>query len=310
MAAVPADAPVTIAPGGRALIPTGIAIALPKTTEGQVRPRSGLAARHGVTVLNAPGTIDADYRGEIHVILVNLGSESFASSAACGSPSWSSRRWHAPSFWRSTELDKTRRGTGVLARPANGQLTKSGKFVRNIIIVIPYNGSTVPAWCFSPARVLLAIAAVIDVVLHGRGRPVSAKALGCASRAAGAPSRARAAGAGARRHSQRHQGPRGGYELARERRRITADDILRAAGTIEDVGDPAAGSALLNEVVIPARGQAERRSRPLSAASIWTIWCKGRAAAERLTLGVRPATPGADRHRSRSGLFRRDSPCA
>ncbi len=107
---------------------------------------------------------------------------------------------------------------------------------------------------------LLAIAAVIDVALHGRGRPVSAKAL-------------------AARHAlpARHlepvlqalvrvgilkgiRGPRGGYELARERRRITADDILRAAGTIEDASDRAAtaGSALLNEVVIPAVGQAER----------------------------------------------------
>jgi len=107
---------------------------------------------------------------------------------------------------------------------------------------------------------LLAIAAVIDVALHGRGRPVSAKAL-------------------AARHAlpARHlepvlqalvrvgilkgiRGPRGGYELARERRRITTDDILRAAGTIEDANDPvaAAGSALLNEVVIPAVGQAER----------------------------------------------------
>lgn len=107
---------------------------------------------------------------------------------------------------------------------------------------------------------LLAIAAVIDVALHGRGRPVSAKAL-------------------AARHSlpARHlepvlqalvrigilkgiRGPRGGYELARERRRVTADDILRAAGTIEDAGSPAAGaaSALLNDVVMPAIGQAER----------------------------------------------------
>jgi dUTP pyrophosphatase len=78
MAAVPADTPVWLAPGGRALIPTGIAIALPPGAEAQVRPRSGLAARHGVTVLNAPGTIDADYRGEVQVILVNFGSDSFA----------------------------------------------------------------------------------------------------------------------------------------------------------------------------------------------------------------------------------------
>jgi dUTP pyrophosphatase len=77
IAAVPADAAVEIAPGGRVMIPTGVAIALPRGSEGQIRPRSGLAARYGVTVLNAPGTIDADYRGEIQVILVNIGSESF-----------------------------------------------------------------------------------------------------------------------------------------------------------------------------------------------------------------------------------------
>ncbi|MBI2714075.1 MAG: dUTP diphosphatase [Rhizobiales bacterium] len=76
LAAVPAVTPVTIAPGGRAMVPTGIAIALPAGFEAQVRPRSGLAARHGLTVLNAPGTIDADYRGEIQVLLVNLGGES------------------------------------------------------------------------------------------------------------------------------------------------------------------------------------------------------------------------------------------
>ena len=74
VAAVPADAPVIIAPGGRAAIPTGIAIALPPGVEGQIRPRSGLALRHGVTVLNSPGTIDADYRGEVQVILVNFGA--------------------------------------------------------------------------------------------------------------------------------------------------------------------------------------------------------------------------------------------
>lgn len=77
VAAVPADKPVTLAPGQRAMIPTGIAIALPEGTEGQVRPRSGLAARNGISVLNTPGTVDADYRGEIQVILVNFGAEPF-----------------------------------------------------------------------------------------------------------------------------------------------------------------------------------------------------------------------------------------
>jgi dUTP pyrophosphatase len=77
LAAVPAASPVKIAPGERAMIPTGIAVALPPGYEGQIRPRSGIAIRHGVTVLNSPGTIDSDYRGEIQVILVNLGPESF-----------------------------------------------------------------------------------------------------------------------------------------------------------------------------------------------------------------------------------------
>jgi len=111
---------------------------------------------------------------------------------------------------------------------------------------------------FLPRKGILAIAAVVDIALNDREQPVSAKTL-------------------AVRHGlpPRHlepvlqalvrmgilkgiRGPRGGYELARERRRITADDILRAAGTIEDDGDQAVGSVLLNEVVIPAVGQAER----------------------------------------------------
>jgi dUTP pyrophosphatase len=75
LAAVPADAPLVLAPGRYAAVPTGIALALPAGTEAQVRPRSGLALRHGVTVLNAPGTVDADYRGEIQVLLVNHGAE-------------------------------------------------------------------------------------------------------------------------------------------------------------------------------------------------------------------------------------------
>jgi dUTP pyrophosphatase len=77
LAAVPEDAPLVLAPGKHAMVPTALAIALPDGFEAQVRPRSGLAARHGVTVLNSPGTIDADYRGEIQVILINHGAEPF-----------------------------------------------------------------------------------------------------------------------------------------------------------------------------------------------------------------------------------------
>lgn len=76
-AAVAADAPMTLAPGDRVLVPTGLTMALPEGYEAQVRPRSGLAIKHGVTCLNTPGTIDADYRGEIKVILINLGREAF-----------------------------------------------------------------------------------------------------------------------------------------------------------------------------------------------------------------------------------------
>jgi dUTP pyrophosphatase len=77
LAAIPADQPIALAPFARASVPTGLMIALPAGFEAQIRPRSGLAARHGVTLLNAPGTIDADYRGEILALLINLGTEAF-----------------------------------------------------------------------------------------------------------------------------------------------------------------------------------------------------------------------------------------
>jgi dUTP diphosphatase len=77
LAAVPADAPIILGAGKFALVPTGLTIALPPDYEAQVRPRSGLAAKHGITVLNAPGTIDADYRGEIGVLLINHGPTAF-----------------------------------------------------------------------------------------------------------------------------------------------------------------------------------------------------------------------------------------
>ncbi|HZZ88003.1 MAG TPA: dUTP diphosphatase [Caulobacteraceae bacterium] len=76
-AAVPQDEPFTLRPGDRHAVPTGLAVAVPPGFEGQVRPRSGLALRHGVTCLNSPGTVDADYRGEVKVILINHGPEDF-----------------------------------------------------------------------------------------------------------------------------------------------------------------------------------------------------------------------------------------
>lgn len=77
LAAVEEDSPLGLSPGERRLIPTGLILELPPGYEGQVRPRSGLAFRHGITVLNAPGTVDADYRGEVQVLLINLGRETF-----------------------------------------------------------------------------------------------------------------------------------------------------------------------------------------------------------------------------------------
>ena len=76
-AAVPEGEPMVLAPGARAMVPTGLSVAIPQGYEIQVRPRSGLAAKHGLTCLNTPGTIDSDYRGEIKVILVNLGQDAF-----------------------------------------------------------------------------------------------------------------------------------------------------------------------------------------------------------------------------------------
>ncbi|MDG4884627.1 dUTP diphosphatase [Mesorhizobium sp. WSM4884] len=77
-AAVPEDRPLLILPGKRALVPTGLILEIPEGMEGQVRPRSGLAFKHGLTVLNTPGTVDSDYRGEVKVLLINLGDEDFA----------------------------------------------------------------------------------------------------------------------------------------------------------------------------------------------------------------------------------------
>jgi dUTP pyrophosphatase len=111
-AAVPADAPIVLAPGARALVPTGITIALPPGTEGQVRPRSGLAARHGVTVLNAPGTIDADYRGEIAVILINHGDAPFEIARGMRIAQLVVSPILRVSVKEAQELDETGRGVG------------------------------------------------------------------------------------------------------------------------------------------------------------------------------------------------------
>jgi len=111
-AAVPLDAPVVIAPGGRAAIPTGLVLALPAGSEGQVRPRSGLAIKHGVTVLNAPGTIDADYRGEVQVLLVNLGREPFTVARGMRIAQLVVAPILQAQIIDTIHLDETSRGTG------------------------------------------------------------------------------------------------------------------------------------------------------------------------------------------------------
>jgi dUTP pyrophosphatase len=111
---------VTIPPGGRALVPTGLCIALPEGFEMQVRPRSGLALKHGVTVLNAPGTVDSDYRGEVGVILFNTGAEPFAITRG----ERIAQAVFAPvtrAAWEEVVvLPETRRGTGGFGSTGRG----------------------------------------------------------------------------------------------------------------------------------------------------------------------------------------------
>ena len=125
LAAVPADAPVSLAPGGRAMIPTGIAIALPPGTEAQVRPRSGLAMRHGITVLNSPGTVDADYRGEIQVILVNLGQQPFVVERGMRIAQLVIAAIMQAEIREIANLDETPRGVGGFG--STGSQERSGK---------------------------------------------------------------------------------------------------------------------------------------------------------------------------------------
>jgi dUTP pyrophosphatase len=106
------DQDIELGPLERRIVPTGISIALPVGFEAQIRPRSGLAAKHGVTVANAPGTIDADYRGEVGVILINLGQEPFRITRGMRIAQMVIAR-HARAVWREvSELDRTARGAG------------------------------------------------------------------------------------------------------------------------------------------------------------------------------------------------------
>ncbi len=111
-AAVPADAPVTLEPGARALVPTGFAIAVPEGFEAQVRPRSGLALKAGITCLNAPGTIDCDYRGEVGVILINHGEAAFTICRGDRIAQMVVARYEWVEWQEVENLDDTVRGAG------------------------------------------------------------------------------------------------------------------------------------------------------------------------------------------------------
>ncbi len=108
------DDPITLAPLQRVVVPTGLRIALPKGTEAQVRPRSGLAAKHGITVLNTPGTIDADYRGEVGVILINLSDKDFVINPGERVAQMVLARYERFEWEEVEQLDSTSRGEGGL----------------------------------------------------------------------------------------------------------------------------------------------------------------------------------------------------
>jgi dUTP pyrophosphatase len=120
VAAIAADEPIVLAPGVRVLVPTGLAIALPQGFEAQVRPRSGLAAKNGVTVLNSPGTIDSDYRGEIKVILINHGDEPFTITRGTRIAQMVVAPVTRGVFSEVANLDETVRGAGGFGSTGTG----------------------------------------------------------------------------------------------------------------------------------------------------------------------------------------------
>ena len=120
VAAIAADEPLVLAVGASVLVPTGLAMALPQGFEAQVRPRSGLAAKNGITVLNSPGTIDSDYRGEVKVILVNLGSEAFTITRGTRIAQMVIAPVTRGLFAEVANLDETIRGTGGFGSTGTG----------------------------------------------------------------------------------------------------------------------------------------------------------------------------------------------
>ena len=234
-----------MAPGERAAIPTGIAIALPPGSEGQIRPRSGLAMRHGVTVLNSPGTVDADYRGEIQVMLINFGADTFTVDAGCTHCTIESRSWGKQQFVRARTSMKQHVELRVLVLRVRGcgskraGWTMSGSRIVPIGTILARLRPAIYSVPLLPRKGMLAIAAVIDIAINARGRPVAAKMLGDRHRLP--PRHLEPVLQALVRHGilKGVRGPRGGYEFARDQRHITADDILRAAGAADETEAPA-----------------------------------------------------------------------
>jgi dUTP pyrophosphatase len=130
------EKPLTLKPGARALVPTGLVIEVPPGLEAQVRPRSGLALRHGITVLNSPGTIDSDFRGELQVLLINLGDRSFAVARGERIAQLVIQRVERARLFASTIISTTRRGgggfgsTGTSAGPSHAQKKPASRKLR------------------------------------------------------------------------------------------------------------------------------------------------------------------------------------
>ncbi|BCJ92425.1 deoxyuridine 5'-triphosphate nucleotidohydrolase [Terrihabitans soli] len=120
LAAVEEASPLGLSPGERRLVPTGLILELPPGYEGQVRPRSGLALRHGITVLNAPGTVDADYRGEVQVLLINLGRENFTITRGMRIAQLVVSRVELAALYETDVISSTIRGAGGFGSTGTG----------------------------------------------------------------------------------------------------------------------------------------------------------------------------------------------
>ncbi len=198
-------------PGERKLIPTGLTIALPDGYEAQVRPRSGLALKHGVTVANAPGTVDADYRGEVGVILLNLGQADFTVERGMRIAQMIVAPYTRATFAEVAELPSSERGTGGFGS------TGIHKKAQGALMLVPSK------------KLFYAVEAVLFIAYNGKTGPIAGSEVAAQQ---GLPARyleplmQKLVKAGILKGVR---GPQGGYILGRERRRISVEGHLRRA---------------------------------------------------------------------------------